>query len=521
MPRPAGTSAAGALTLAMKLSGGLRPSLAAGGAQLLLSSGASSVIRYGGLRATDARGHALRAWLQLRSGELLVRVDAAGASFPLSIDPLVTGERITGTEESEGGYFGRNVAMTPDGSTAIIGGPRDTNNVGAAWVFTNSGGVWSQQGPKLKGAEEPAQGRFGSSVAISADGNTAIIGGSTDGIGVGAAWVFTRSGGVWQQQGPKLTGGEEVGKGGFGQSAAISEDGNTAIIGGDADNAEAGAAWVFSRVAGIWVQAGPKLTAAGEVGGGQFGTAVSLSGDGSSALIGGPGDNTAAGAVWAFSRSGGVWSQQGSKLTGAEEVGEGSFGQSVAESADGNTAIVGGYRDGAGGHGGAAWIFTRSGGVWAQHGPKLTGGANSLFGYSVALAGSGSVALVGGPRDHGKEGAVWEFVNSGGEWVSSGSKLLGTESTGEVSSETPEEIEEGAFGRSLALTADGSQALIGAPRDLSLNGAVWVSCSRRRRSSRRLPRTSANPQPRCTGSSTPRAVNSPAASSNTARRAMK
>ncbi|HEX7610929.1 MAG TPA: hypothetical protein VF380_09665, partial [Solirubrobacteraceae bacterium] len=235
-----------------------------------------------------------------------------------------------------------------------------------------------------------------------------------------------------------------------------------------------GAAWVFARVAGIWVQAGPKLTGGGEVAPGQFGMAVSLSGDGNSALIGGPADNGATGAVWAFSRSGGVWSQQGSKLTGGEEVGEGMFGQSVGLSADGNTAIFGGYRDGASGHGGAAWIFTRSEGTWTQHGPKLTGGGNSFFGYSVALAPSGTVALVGGPRDHGKQGAVWEFVNSGGEWVSAGSKLLGMEDTTEIPSETPEEIEEGAFGRSLALSADGSEALIGAPRDLSLAGAVWV-----------------------------------------------
>src|SRR5262249_22662759 len=41
----------------------------------------------------------------------------------------------------------------------------------------------------------------GRSVALSADGNTAIIGGLGDGTGSGAVWGFTRDGGVWTQQG--------------------------------------------------------------------------------------------------------------------------------------------------------------------------------------------------------------------------------------------------------------------------------------------------------------------------------
>jgi len=473
VPRPAEGPAAGALTIAMALSGDLHVSLADGGTRLLLSSGGHAVFHYGGLLATDARGHALRTWLQLRSGELLLRVDARGASYPLRIDPLVAGERLSGKEPAEGGYFGRSVALTPDGETAVIGGSREGDNVGAAWVFTRSGSTWSQQGPKLTGGEEKIQGRFGTSVALSADGNTAVIGGNTDAVGIGAAWVFTRSNGVWTQQGPKLTGGEEVGQGFFGRSVALSADGNRAIIGGNGDGEEAGAAWVFTRVEGVWTQQGGKLTGAGEVGAGQFGTSVTLAADGNSALVGGPADGSSVGAAWAFARSGGVWTQQGGKLTGGEEVGAGEFGQSIALTADGNTAIVGGYRDGADGRSGAAWIFTRSAGAWTQHAPKLTGVPGSYFGYSVALSSTGEVALVGGPRDHGKEGAVWEFVESGGEWVSAGSKLIGTEAA-ETQSETSEEIEEGAFGRSIALSGDGNQALIGAPRDFELSGAVWV-----------------------------------------------
>jgi hypothetical protein len=63
---------------------------------------------------------------------------------------------------------------------------------------------------------------------------------------VGAAWVFTRSGGVWSQQGSKLVGTGAVGPAGQGRSVALSADGNTAIVGGPADNTNIGAAWVFT-----------------------------------------------------------------------------------------------------------------------------------------------------------------------------------------------------------------------------------------------------------------------------------
>ncbi len=68
-------------------------------------------------------------------------------------------------------------------------------------MFTRSGSTWTQQGAKLTGADESAKGEFGFSVALSSDGNTAPIGGPFDESGKGAAWVFTRTGSIWTQQG--------------------------------------------------------------------------------------------------------------------------------------------------------------------------------------------------------------------------------------------------------------------------------------------------------------------------------
>jgi hypothetical protein len=88
----------------------------------------------------------------------------------------------------------------------------------------------------------------GNSVALSSDGNTAIVGGPTDNgsapVSTGAAWVYTRSNGAWTQQ-QKLLANNAVGGADQGVSVALSSDGNTAIVGGFNDNGGIGAAWVF------------------------------------------------------------------------------------------------------------------------------------------------------------------------------------------------------------------------------------------------------------------------------------
>jgi FG-GAP repeat len=179
---------------------------------------------------------------------------------------------------------------------------------------------------------------------MSADGNTAIVGGQNDNGATGAAWFYTLSGGVWTQQGGKLVATDAVGPAEQGYSVSLSADGNTAIVGGPFDNGLAGigAAWVYTRSGGVWTQQGLKLVGTGSVHvDAQQGSSVSLSADGNTAIVGGGGDNSFIGAAWVYTRSGGVWTQQGGKLVGTDAVGPAAQGQSVALSADGNTAIVG------------------------------------------------------------------------------------------------------------------------------------------------------------------------------------
>ena len=314
------------------------------------------------------------------------------------------------------------------------------------------------QGPKLYGSGAisninggASQGR---SVALSADGNTAIAGADSDNGGVGAAWVFTRSNGVWNQQ-QKLTTTDMVSQ--FGLSVGLSGDGNTAIVG---SNSQANVVWLFTRNNGVW-GAPQRLSPTGAAHFPQIGFSVALSEDGNTALIGAPGDNNGVGAVWVSTRANAVWTQQGSKLIGPGATAAGNIGQvqasqgfSVALSADGNTAVSGGPYDGGGI--GAAWVFTRSNGVWDQ-GRKLVGNTTSgnTQGTAVAISGDGNTVLLGGPYGvNGVGGGVWVFVRGNGTWSQQGGPLAGLNNT-KFSNE----------GTSVALNADGNVAVIGGPGD--------------------------------------------------------
>src|SRR5690349_12933505 len=132
--------------------------------------------------------------------------------------------KIVGTGNAGFGKQGQSVAVSADGNTAVVGAPFDNSAQGAVWIFTRSGGVWTQQGNKLVGTGLTAgfTAYFGSSVALSADGNTAAMGGYGTGSMQGGTWVFTRSGGVWTQQGNKLFGsGAVFSTAGQGKSIAL------------------------------------------------------------------------------------------------------------------------------------------------------------------------------------------------------------------------------------------------------------------------------------------------------------
>ena len=202
---------------------------------------------------------------------------------------------------------------------------------------------FTQQGPKLVGTGASGAAEQGFSVALSADGNTAVVGGPLDNSGAGAAWVFTRSGGVWTQQGNKLVGAGASARRppGLLRRAVCRRQhrhrgrapGQLRCRGGVGVHPQWRDVDPAGRQAGRHRRKPQTPNRASPSRCRPTATPPSWAGRLTTRQ---------AGAAWVFTRSGGVWTQQGNKLVGTGASGAAAQGASVALSADGNTAIVGG-----------------------------------------------------------------------------------------------------------------------------------------------------------------------------------
>ena len=249
----------------------------------------------------------------------------------------------------------------------------------------------------------------------------------------------------------------------FGYSVAV--DGDTAVIGAYQDNgngADSGAAYVFTRNEGVWDD-GVKLTASGGSAYDNFGISVAVDGD--TVVVGAPGNDGAgadSGSVYVFVKPTGGWatSTETAKLTASDGAALDYFGYSVA--VDGDTVLVGAYQDddeeNDSEDSGSAYIFTKpnSSGGWADWNPmedtetaKLTasdGADDDWFGVSVALDGNTAVIGASGDDDKGIDsGSVYVFVKPSGAWADGNETDKLTASDGEAQDN---------FGYSVAVDVD-------------------------------------------------------------------
>ena len=179
--------------------------------------------------------------------------------------------------------FGVSVAI--DGDAIVVGAYlNDTGggNVdqGSAHVFTRIGTTWGNRQDLISSDGAPGD-YFGICVAIS--GNTIVSGAYSDDFGtnadVGSAYIFTKTGGTWTQQ-QKIVASDGMPSDHFGESAAIS--GNTILIGAPLDdtgsNTDQGSVYLFQKTGSSWIQK-TKITANDGVSGDSFGTNAAISGD--------------------------------------------------------------------------------------------------------------------------------------------------------------------------------------------------------------------------------------------------
>jgi len=381
--------------------------------------------------------------------------------------------KIQASDRQDNAFFG-TVAISGDGNTAIVGASREvtgTSYSGAAHIFTRSGTTWTkQQKIRLTDGIPYFYDRFGFSVAISGDGNTAIVGSyrqGEDAFDSGAAYIFTRSGTTWTQQ-QKIRAADKQQYDHFGWSVSISSDGNTAIVGApdeDTWGTDTGAAYIFTRSGTTWSQQ-RKIQSSDIQQYDYFGYSVSISSDGNTAIVGAVDEDTGgdnAGAAYIFTRSGTTWSKQQKIQASDKEVND-LFGHSVAISPDGNSAIVAAIYEGTSGtqKAGAAYIFTRSGTTWTQQ-AKIQASdreQNEWFGWSVSMSGDGNTALVGAGSYYTRPAYI--FTRSGTTW------------TEQDKIQPSGQQDQDFFGRSVSISSDGNIALVGAGGEDTGAGAAYV-----------------------------------------------
>ena len=338
-------------------------------------------------------------------------------------------------------YFGDSVAL--DGDTSLIGARRSLGNTGSAFVFKFDGTGWGET-QKLLASDGGPDEDFGTAVAV--DGGTLMVAARTHlhGSSYGAVYVFDYDGSKWVET-QQLTASE-----GSLVPVALSLDGDVAVIGNTFDGGYTGAAYIFRfhPISVIpWLQE-QKLLVSDGAAGDRFGTSVVVSSD--VVVIGAPGDDdngSTSGAVYVYRFDGTNWVQEqkllgqapfwqfgtslamsgdvilvgtsvraaqvfrfdplgapGSKwvaeqiLFASDVLSQGNFGESVA--LDGDIALIGAF--GSGYSPGATYVFRRhEDGGWREwqvlFPDSAPSGAAPGFGRSVAL--DGDNALIGARRE--------------------------------------------------------------------------------------------------------------------------
>lgn len=380
-------------------------------------AGAAYVFRWDGLNWIQ------QAYLKASNAEAL---DVFGTSVDISGDTIVVG------------------APFEDSAATDVNGNQTDNSAlraGAAYVFVREGGVWTQEA-YLKAANAEEGDGFGAKVAIYGD---IIVVGAPGEAGIdprgndsGAAYVFERVDGIWQQT-AYLKGFSDPDSFDFGADdlfgTAVDIADETIVVGAFGDDSLAsgvngdpspnvasnvGAAYVFVRDGGgAWVQqaylkaSNPEEDDAfgGEVAVHADTIAIAASGEDSSAtgIDGDETDNSSpdSGAVYVFRRDGITWSQE-AYVKASNTESEDRFGNSVAlhdgtmlVGATGEDSrargIDGDQTDNAFSDSGAAYLFVRPDAAWFQKSyvKSLTTSSNDRFGFLTAV--SNDIAVVSEP----------------------------------------------------------------------------------------------------------------------------
>ncbi|MFA5416215.1 MAG: IPT/TIG domain-containing protein, partial [Methanoregula sp.] len=502
MNHPAGS---GRLNIAFCLTGNNTISVENATTLTFVDATGAPLFTYTGLHAFDSEGRTLPATLATDGTTLSWVVDDTGAVYPVTIDPVVVSPsaataRFTGGALSD--YFGNSVSLSSDGTRALIGAYYNGTvgkYAGAAYIFEKPAGGWNSTTSASAATARFTGGNtsdyFGYSVSLSSDGTLALVGAyynDTAGSNAGAAYIFKEPVGGWSGSTSasaataRFTGAAAGDC--FGYSVSLSSDGTRALIGAYTariGSSTPGAAYIFDKPTEGWsgTTSASAATARFAVGGGNeeyFGNSVAFSSDGTLALVGAYKNDTSytdAGAAYIFDEPAGGWSgptSASARFTGGATSDY--FGWSVSLSSDGTRALVGAYKnDTAGNLAGAAYIFEKPAEGWSgttsasAATARFTGGDDDdQFGYSVSHSSDGKRALVGAIYNKsttGSVGAAYIFDEPAEGWSGTTSASAATARFTDVASK---------FGNSVSLSPDGTRVLVGVPCFYLNTGAAYL-----------------------------------------------
>jgi len=343
--------------------------------------------------------------------------------------------------------FGVSVALTGDGKTLLVGNDWLDSGAGKASVYQKVGSTWTKV-QDLYNSDSQEYDEFGYRVALSSDGNTALVSSYAHDDNSGAVYVYQKVDGAFVETQaitmPSL-GSNESGEY-FGWSIAISPNGSTAVIGTydvDKDLGDfQGSVWVYNRVGQTYAMV-QELAVPQLEGSFQFGFGVAASN--TAIMVGAPGANYQQGEAYVFTGGGSSWALA---ATLSPSGGDGYFGRNVALSSDGSTAVVNSYNGSASS---SVYVFSQAAGWGLQSklaAPSSTQGQAS-FGYNIAVSGDGNTVLAAVDPRLTTDEKVFMFTRAGTIW-NRGEDLV-----------PPASGSGRGIGDWLALSSDGSTAAVG------------------------------------------------------------
>ena len=362
------------------------------------------------------------------------------------------------TPTTSGIQFGNAISLNDDGTIAAIGAP--SADLVQVFEWNNTTEAWEQLGTDITG--ESSGDNFGHDLEISSNGDVLAISApyndSPFGVNAGHVQVYEWDGSSWVQKGTDIDGLSDNYE--IGTSVALSKDGSTVVIGAPNWGGN-GYVAIYEWNGSDWVPK-PGTALQGESFNDQFGSTVSANEDGD-IIAGGArlndGNGTSAGHVRVYEWNGSAWVQMGADIDG--EAGGDDSGVSIDLNADGLTIAIGARRNDGGGNtnGGHVRIYQWNGSNWVQKGSDINGDfGEERMGTAVALDATGDMLVVGSsqsdtedtdPATNRGEAKVFSWNSSLSEWVQVGVDMDGKSANAE-------------FGHDVAISGDGTIAMVSA-----------------------------------------------------------